>query len=173
MQVEFVSANPTGPLSTGHGRPAEFLGDCLARLAWRKWALKSLGSTTSTMAVARCGYWATPSRRRYLEELLGPCGFTRTRSDGRPRKRMAGRDPCGPPGGVSTRTVIRETISAILQSQETWSRVIPSEALVDEPGEGLFREFAHKLKFCKRLSSRLWIRLEWNFDVHFNEKSAL
>ena len=31
VQVEFVSANPTGPLSTGHGRQA-VLGDCIARL---------------------------------------------------------------------------------------------------------------------------------------------
>ncbi len=31
VQVEFVSANPTGPLSVGHGRQA-VLGDCLARL---------------------------------------------------------------------------------------------------------------------------------------------
>lgn len=31
VQVEFVSANPTGPLSTGHGRQA-VLGDCIAKL---------------------------------------------------------------------------------------------------------------------------------------------
>ncbi|MFH1539874.1 MAG: arginine--tRNA ligase, partial [bacterium] len=31
VQVEFVSANPTGPLSVGHGRIAAF-GDCLASL---------------------------------------------------------------------------------------------------------------------------------------------
>jgi arginyl-tRNA synthetase len=31
VQVEFVSANPTGPLTLGHGRQA-VLGDCLARL---------------------------------------------------------------------------------------------------------------------------------------------
>jgi arginyl-tRNA synthetase len=31
VQVEYVSANPTGPLSTGHGRQA-VLGDCIARL---------------------------------------------------------------------------------------------------------------------------------------------
>ena len=31
IQVEFVSANPTGPLSTGHGRQA-VLGDCIARI---------------------------------------------------------------------------------------------------------------------------------------------
>src|SRR5262249_9054571 len=38
IQVEFVSANPTGPLSVGHGRQA-VLGDCIARLleatGWR------------------------------------------------------------------------------------------------------------------------------------------
>lgn len=31
VQVEFVSANPTGPLSTGHGRQG-VLGDCIARI---------------------------------------------------------------------------------------------------------------------------------------------
>ena len=31
VQVEFVSANPTGPLHVGHGRGAA-VGDCLARL---------------------------------------------------------------------------------------------------------------------------------------------
>ncbi len=31
MQIEFVSANPTGPLHVGHGRGAA-IGDCLARL---------------------------------------------------------------------------------------------------------------------------------------------
>ena len=31
VQVEFVSANPTGPLTLGHGRQA-ILGDCIARL---------------------------------------------------------------------------------------------------------------------------------------------
>ena len=31
MQIEFVSANPTGPLHVGHGRAAA-VGDCLARL---------------------------------------------------------------------------------------------------------------------------------------------
>ena len=31
MQVEFLSANPTGPLTVGHGRNA-VLGDTLARL---------------------------------------------------------------------------------------------------------------------------------------------
>ena len=31
IQIEFVSANPTGPLHVGHGRGAA-IGDCLARL---------------------------------------------------------------------------------------------------------------------------------------------
>ena len=36
VQVEFVSANPTGPLHVGHGRGAA-VGDCLARSAGCKW----------------------------------------------------------------------------------------------------------------------------------------
>ena len=39
VQVEFVSANPTGPLHVGHGRGAA-VGDCLARLlAFSGWAV--------------------------------------------------------------------------------------------------------------------------------------
>ena len=35
--VEFVSANPTGPLTVGHGRQA-VLGDCIARiLQWNSY----------------------------------------------------------------------------------------------------------------------------------------
>ncbi len=38
-QVEFVSANPTGPLTVGHGRQA-VLGDCIARiLEWNGYAV--------------------------------------------------------------------------------------------------------------------------------------
>ena len=67
LQVEFVSANPTGPLSTGHGRQA-ILGDCLARL------LAKVG-----YAVTREYYFNDGGRQmrvlgesvkaRYLEEL--------------------------------------------------------------------------------------------------------
>jgi arginyl-tRNA synthetase len=40
MQVEFVSANPTGPLTVGHGRNA-VLGDTLARLfEWTGWTVE-------------------------------------------------------------------------------------------------------------------------------------
>ncbi|HKJ25344.1 MAG TPA: arginine--tRNA ligase [Myxococcota bacterium] len=67
VQVEFVSANPTGPLTLGHGRQA-VLGDCLARL------LESQG-----YAVTREYYFNNGGRQmrvlgdsvraRYLEQL--------------------------------------------------------------------------------------------------------
>jgi len=67
VQVEFVSANPTGPLTLGHGRQA-VLGDCLARL------LESQG-----FAVTREYYFNNGGRQmrvlgdsvraRYLEQL--------------------------------------------------------------------------------------------------------
>jgi arginyl-tRNA synthetase len=66
-QVEFVSANPTGPLSVGHGRQA-ILGDCIARL------LRATGH-----AVTREYYFNNGGRQmrvlgdsvkaRYLEQL--------------------------------------------------------------------------------------------------------
>ncbi|MDZ7642295.1 MAG: arginine--tRNA ligase [Desulfurivibrio sp.] len=71
--VEFVSANPTGPLSVGHGRQA-VLGDAIARL------LEATGH-----AVTREYYYndagrqmrvlGDSTRARYREELGLPCEF--------------------------------------------------------------------------------------------------
>ena len=51
VQVEFLSANPTGPLTVGHGRNA-VLGDTIARLHEAS-GFASPASTTSTTAAAR------------------------------------------------------------------------------------------------------------------------
>jgi arginyl-tRNA synthetase len=63
MQIEFVSANPTGPLHVGHGRAAA-VGDCLARLftatGWhvaREFYYNDAGVQISNLALsvqARC-----------------------------------------------------------------------------------------------------------------------
>ena len=63
VQVEFVSANPTGPLHVGHGRGAA-VGDCLARLldanGWdvtREFYYNDAGSQIDNLTIsvlARC-----------------------------------------------------------------------------------------------------------------------
>jgi arginyl-tRNA synthetase len=63
MQIEFVSANPTGPLHVGHGRAAA-VGDCLARLftatGWhvaREFYYNDAGAQITNLALsvqARC-----------------------------------------------------------------------------------------------------------------------
>ena len=68
VQVEFVSANPTGPLHVGHGRGAA-VGDCLARLldanGWdvtREFYYNDAGAQIDNLAVsvlARCKGIAT------------------------------------------------------------------------------------------------------------------
>ena len=56
--VEFVSANPTGPLHVGHGRHAA-LGDCLARLleatghkVWREYYVNDAGRQVEVLALS-------------------------------------------------------------------------------------------------------------------------
>jgi len=57
VQVEFVSANPTGPLSIGHGRQA-VLGDCIARL------LDATGAEVVTRSV---GFLFVPTESRLAD----------------------------------------------------------------------------------------------------------
>jgi arginyl-tRNA synthetase len=73
VQVEFVSANPTGPLTVGHGRNA-VLGDTLARLlegTWhrveREYYFNNAGRQMKVLAAS--------VRGRYLEQLGRPADF--------------------------------------------------------------------------------------------------
>lgn len=72
-QVEFVSANPTGPLTLGHGRQA-ILGDCVARL------FEAMGSETVreyyfNNAGRQMRLLGESVRARYLELLGRPSAF--------------------------------------------------------------------------------------------------
>jgi arginyl-tRNA synthetase len=72
-QVEFVSANPTGPLTLGHGRQA-ILGDCVARL------LEAMGWATTREyyfndAGRQMRVLGESVRARYLELLGRPAAF--------------------------------------------------------------------------------------------------
>ncbi|MEW6427275.1 MAG: arginine--tRNA ligase [Thermodesulfobacteriota bacterium] len=71
--VEFVSANPTGPLSVGHGRQA-VLGDCIARLlaatghdVTREYYFNDAGRQMRVLGES--------TRARYLELLGRPAQF--------------------------------------------------------------------------------------------------
>ncbi len=71
--VEFVSANPTGPLSVGHGRQA-VLGDCIARLleatghdVTREYYFNDAGRQMRVLGES--------TRARYLELLGRPADF--------------------------------------------------------------------------------------------------
>ena len=161
LQVEFVSANPTGPLSTGHGRQA-ILGDCLARI------LSKVG-----YQVTREYYFNDGGRQmrvlgesvkaRYLEELgraapPPPEALANPESDW--QSEVDGLEVAFPSDGYQGE-YIREIARVLLDSH--------AEALVDEPGDGLFREFAQKEIF-KNIDATLE-SIGIHFDVHFNEKS--
>ncbi|MCS5638704.1 MAG: arginine--tRNA ligase [Myxococcota bacterium] len=161
VQVEFVSANPTGPLSTGHGRQG-ILGDCLARL------LEKVG-----FDVTREYYFNDGGRQmrvlgesvkaRYLEEL-GRAAAPTAEALADPEKAwqsdVDGLPVAFPPDGYQG-DYIRDIARSLLESH--------SEALVDEPGDGLFREVAQKEIF-KDIDATL-ASIGIHFDVHFNEKS--
>jgi arginyl-tRNA synthetase len=159
--VEFVSANPTGPLSTGHGRQA-ILGDCLARLlekvgyeVTREYyfndggrQMRVLGDSVKARYLEELGRAAPPP----AEALADPENDWLSEVDGLP--------VAFPPDGYQGE-YIRDIARALLESH--------SEALVDEPGDGLFRDFAQKEIF-KDIEASLG-SIGVHFDVHFNEKS--
>jgi arginyl-tRNA synthetase len=75
VMVEFVSANPTGPLSIGHGRQA-ILGDSIARLleitghsVYREYYYNDAGRQMRVLGES--------TRARYLEELGLGFNFSR------------------------------------------------------------------------------------------------
>jgi arginyl-tRNA synthetase len=161
VQVEFVSANPTGPLSTGHGRQA-ILGDCIARL------LEATG-----WDVTREYYFNDGGRQmrvlgdsvkaRYLEGL-GLAAPASAESLADPEKawmdEVDGLPVVFPKDGYQG-DYIREIADDLRKTE--------GEGLVDEPGEGRFREEAQRVIF-EEISKTL-IRIGIDFDVYFNERS--
>ncbi|MAJ60763.1 MAG: arginine--tRNA ligase [bacterium TMED88] len=161
VQVEFVSANPTGPLSTGHGRQA-ILGDCIARL------LERMG-----YQVTREYYFNDGGRQmrvlgesvkaRYLEEL--------GRAAPPPPEALAGDEsawsesvdglPVAFPRGGYQGEYIREIAKGLLSEH--------GDRLLEEPGDGLFREVAQQAIFEE--INRTLEALGIVFDVYWNEKS--
>ena len=161
VQVEFVSANPTGPLSTGHGRQA-ILGDCIARL------LEATG-----WDVTREYYFNDGGRQmrvlgdsvkaRYLEGLglaVPPPAGALADPENAWVEAVDGLPVVFPADGYQG-DYIGEIASALRDSE--------SDSLVDEPGEGRFRDEAQRVIF-EEISGTL-TRLGIHFDVFFNERS--
>ena len=159
VQVEFVSANPTGPLSTGHGRQA-ILGDCIARL------LDACG-----YAVTREYYFNDGGRQmrvlgesvkaRYLE-LLG-------RAAPPPRDLAEGADYPEEIDGLPV--VFPQDGYQGEYIGEIGRRLVEErgESLVDEPGDGFFREWAQAEIFAEIRATLSKLQIE--FDVFFSERS--
>lgn len=161
LQVEFVSANPTGPLTLGHGRQA-VLGDTLARL------LEATG-----WAVTREYYFNDGGRQmrvlgdsvkaRYLEQLgraAPPPAHLFEDADAAWPGEIGGLPIAFPKGGYQGHYI--SEIAAALRERH-------GDGLVDEPGDGRFRVAAQERIFEEIRAT--CEALDIHFDVYFNETS--
>jgi arginyl-tRNA synthetase len=161
VQVEFVSANPTGPLTLGHGRQA-VLGDCIARL------LEAAGHR-----VTREYYFNDGGRQmrvlgqsvkaRYLERLgraAAPPSSALASADAPWPEAIDGLPVAFPRDGYQGDYIAE--IAADLQARH-------GDALVDEPAEGAFREAAQQRIFAEIEATLAALGIR--FDVYTNEKT--
>lgn len=161
IQVEFVSANPTGPLTLGHGRQA-VIGDCIARLldatghdVTREYyfndggrQMRVLGDSVKARYLEQLGRAAPPPA-----ELLADAEATWPDAiDGLP--------VVFPKGGYQGEYV--GEIAAELRAKH-------GDSLVDEPGEGSFRQVAQDRIFREIEATLAAMRIR--FDVYTNEKT--
>jgi arginyl-tRNA synthetase len=156
VQIEFVSANPTGPLTLGHGRQA-VLGDCIAR------SLEAVG-----YRVTREYYFNNGGRQmrvlgesvkaRYLERL-GRAAPPPESAEAEPWPESIGGLPVVFPRDGYQGDYIGE-IAADLVARH-------GDSLAGEPGEGVFREVAEQQVFgeIRKTLAALGIA----FDVYSNE----
>jgi arginyl-tRNA synthetase len=161
VQVEFVSANPTGPLTLGHGRQA-VLGDCIARL------LEAAGER-----VTREYYFNDGGRQmrvlgqsvkaRYLEQLgraAPPPPEALANADAPWPETVGGLPVAFPRDGYQGEYIAE--IAAALRERH-------GDALVDEPAEGSFREAAQQRIFAEIEATLAALGIR--FDVYTNEKT--
>jgi arginyl-tRNA synthetase len=161
VQVEFVSANPTGPLTLGHGRQG-VLGDCISRLlvatghdVTREYyfndggrQMRVLGASVKGRYLEQLGLAAPPP-----PELLGdPDAVWPQRIDGLPL--VFPRD--GYQGDY-----IAEIAEGLRKRH--------GDRLVDEAAEGIFRETAEEAIFADIRGTLAHLGIE--FDVYSNEMS--
>jgi arginyl-tRNA synthetase len=161
IQVEFVSANPTGPLSVGHGRQA-VLGDCIARLleaaGWKVTReyyfnnggrqMRVLGESVKARYLELLGQAAAPPRSA-LEDANLPWPDA---IDGLPL--------VFPRDGYQGDYIAEIADSIRAREGEGW---------VGEPGDGGFKAEAESTLFAgiKATLEKLGIA----FDVYYNESS--
>jgi len=161
VQVEFVSANPTGPLTLGHGRQA-VLGDTIARLleatGWhvtREYyfndggrQMRVLGDSVKARYLEQLGRAAPPPAHLLADpELEWPA-------------QIGGMPIAFPKGGYQGHYI--SEIAASLRERY-------GDALVDEPGEGAFRRTAQERIFEEIRATLAALRVR--FDVYSNETS--
>jgi arginyl-tRNA synthetase len=161
VQVEFVSANPTGPLSTGHGRQA-VLGDAICRLldfagyeVTREYYFNNGGRQMRVLGDS--------VKARYLESLgkaAPPTGAMLEKPDAEWRDNIEGLPVAFPKDGYQG-DYIGEIAGAFREEY--------GDARVDEPGDGLFREKAQELIFVEIRATLEALGI--TFDVYFNERS--
>jgi arginyl-tRNA synthetase len=161
VQVEFVSANPTGPLTLGHGRQG-VLGDCIARLlvatghdVTREYYFNDGGRQMRVLGESVKG--------RYLEQLglaappppdaLGDPGAAWP-------ERIDGLPLAFPRDGYQG-----DYIAEIAEGL----RKRHGDALVDEAADGVFRETAEEAIFADIRGTLAHLGIA--FDVYSNEMS--
>jgi arginyl-tRNA synthetase len=161
VQVEFVSANPTGPLSVGHGRQA-VLGDCIARLH-EKCGFDVVREYYFNDGGRQMRVLGDSVKARYLE-VLGKAAAPPADAMADPEKSWV--DTCDglpvvfPKDGYQG-DYIRDIAARLIETH--------GDGLVDEPGEGRFREFAQAEIFEDINGTLKSIGVE--FDVYFGERS--
>lgn len=161
VQVEFVSANPTGPLTLGHGRQAA-LGDSIARLleatghrVTREYYFNNGGRQMRVLGAS--------VRARYLE-LLGlaapPPASALEDAEAEWPETVGGLPVAFPRDGYRGEYV-REIAAELLEAH--------GRALEDEPAEGIFKKAAEESVF-RAIRATLDL-LGIHFDTFFNELS--
>jgi len=161
VQVEFVSANPTGPLTLGHGRQG-VLGDCIARIlvatgfdVTREYYFNDGGRQMRVLGESVKG--------RYLEQLeraVPPPPAALADPEAEWPERIDGRPVVFPRDGYQG-----DYISEIAEGL----RKRHGDGLVDEPADGIFRETAEELIFSDIRATLERLGIE--FDVYSNEMS--
>jgi arginyl-tRNA synthetase len=159
VMVEFISANPTGPLSVGHGRQA-VLGDCIARLfeatGWdvtREYYFNNGGRQMRVLGES--------VRARYLE-LLGraaPPPEDALKDESLPWPAELGGKPVVFPREGYQGSYITDIAQAILDRE--------GEGWLEEPGDGRFRVEAEQRIFAEIRATQDALGIA--FDVYTNE----
>ncbi len=158
VQVEFVSANPTGPLTLGHGRQA-VLGDCICR------SLEAVGYRVTREYYFNNGgrqmrVLGESVRARYLEQLgrAAPPPETGGEADAPWPEHIGGLPVVFPRDGYQG-GYINEIAAGLVAHH--------GDALAEEPGDGVFREVAEQQVFGEIRKTLAAVGI--SFDVYSNE----